>query len=256
MVHFCESVENGINYYNMVSTFSESKEYNDSLLMLAYRQDSLNDAKMKIWIQRNGLPNITQLGGRSDAWFVVFPILGRVDTAFYNNVFYRTFEQQKDTALINRYLLLHENDKKYQEWSMVDQNNNIQRLVDTSNLILKNSTQKWGFPSLAQLGGDYELWYQPWIYMHFADTSFFTPLLREYIKQGKCPPEYLALMTDCRLIEGNGKYLYGVYNYKYENGMFRPATKEDYNLNINELRIAIGLPSMEMEKAFREAREK
>ncbi|MFD1061620.1 hypothetical protein ACFQ1Q_00060 [Winogradskyella litorisediminis] len=68
--------------------------------------------------------------------------------------------------------------------------------------------------------------------------NYFIPKLKEFVEDGSCPPNDLAVVVDWYYLRRGEKQIYGMY----------PITKENTisNLNlIDENRISIGLPTLE-----------
>ncbi len=69
--------------------------------------------------------------------------------------------------------------------------------------------------------------------MHFKDTTYFKPILYEFIKKGECPPNVLGAMIDSQ-DRGSGIYTYGIYPSVDSTEI------KDFE-NLDKRRTAIGL---------------
>tara|TARA_R110000850_G_scaffold190308_2_gene316166 strand:- start:6159 stop:7067 length:909 start_codon:yes stop_codon:yes gene_type:complete len=78
--------------------------------------------------------------------------------------------------------------------------------------------------------------------MHFKDTTYFKPILLDYIKKGDAPPRILPSMIDSRLRRAE-QFWYGIYNNA-------DSTKIKDFKNIDKRRVAVGLRPYQMEKEY------
>jgi hypothetical protein len=85
-----------------------------------------------------------------------------------------------------------------------------------------------------------------------AKMAYLKSTLMQYIRQGDCPPEFLAVLVDRSLL-GTGNEIYGIYYDTPPDKIF------DFE-NIDNRRREIGMPEYELEKKIRalqkERREK
>lgn len=117
------------------------------------------------------------------------------------------------------------------------------RMVDSINESrLKEIFEIYGFPSEKLIGPrtldehtDITV-----MLMHFSDTTYFKPLLLDYIKKGEAPPRVLPNMIDSKLRAAD-KFSYGIYQN------LDSTTIKDFN-NVDKRRIAVGLRPYQMEK--------
>ncbi len=85
--------------------------------------------------------------------------------------------------------------------------------------------------------------------MHFKDTTYFKPVLLNFISKGEAPPETLPNMIDRKLL-GVQKFTYGIYHNSDSSEI------KDFK-NVDKRRISVGLRPYEMEKEhFELIREK
>ncbi len=78
--------------------------------------------------------------------------------------------------------------------------------------------------------------------MHFNDTTYFKPVLLDFIKKGEAPPRVLPYMIDSKLRAAD-QFSYGIYQN------LDSTTIEDFK-NIDKRRLAVGLRPYEMEKEY------
>lgn len=117
------------------------------------------------------------------------------------------------------------------------------RMVDSINENrIKEIIEKYGYPSDKLIGP--RTMDEPTditvMLMHFSDTTYFKPLLLDYIKKGDAPPQVLPNMIDRKLL-GVEKFTYGIY-HNSDSSQIR-----DFK-NVDKRRISVGLRPYEMEK--------
>ncbi|MEW5675759.1 CDC27 family protein [Flavobacterium enshiense] len=118
----------------------------------------------------------------------------------------------------------------------------VKRTDSLHEVRIKEIFKEYGFPNPTLIGNHVfeERTEITALLMHFEDTTYFKPVLKDFIRKGQAPPSLLANMIDSRL-RFAGLYSYGAY----EN--VDSTQIKDFH-KIDERRIAIGMSPYKMHK--------
>lgn len=107
---------------------------------------------------------------------------------------------------------------------------------------IKEIIKQYGFPNADLIGPS--TWESRTditvMLMHFNDTTYFKPVLLDFIRKGQAAPNLLANMIDSRL-RFAGQFSYGIYDNADSTQI------KDFH-KIDERRMAIGLPPFKLRK--------